>query len=409
LEQIDQHVESLIFTSGQPISEADITTSIQRTLDENISKEEVDASIERLIEKYGSDQYAFEIVPISKGYHFMTKGAFHTTVGEHLKVISKKKLSRAALETLSIVAYKQPVTRIELESIRGVSCDYTIQKLMEKELVEMQGRADGPGRPLLYGTSEKFMDYFGIKDLKDLPKPKDFEMPETEVGEPAPIEVVIPKEGNESRDEDATQDVAYDKLSADKEALKNTAVERDETGSDVESGEIDSMLEVDEVRSEANTLDESIAEEHAEAVIAESIDIVNYVSQKEQVLQAEADMKAEVDGEEDMEVENSIELEEEMASAIDIQSEENVEIRGGIEGEVSGIIEEEESKGDLEEQIFLKEGLVEQEEENDEMLEAQSREQKGIKNDIVAEMSEVKEEPGKEEIITTINSFSEEE
>jgi len=198
LELIDQHIESLIFTSSQPISEKEIVSSLHKAIDENISKEEVESSIGRLVEKYKSDQYSFEVVPISKGYHFMTKGAFHNTVGEHLKIISKKKLSRAALETLAIIAYKQPVTRIDLESIRGVGCDYTLQKLMEKELVEMQGRSPGPGRPLLYGTSSKFMDYFGIKDLKDLPKPKDFEMPESEVGEPAPIEVVVP---NESTDE----------------------------------------------------------------------------------------------------------------------------------------------------------------------------------------------------------------
>ena len=254
MELIDQHVESLIFTSGQPISEADITTSIQRAIDESISKEKIDASIERLIEKYGSDQYAFEIVPISKGYHFMTKGAFHTTVGEHLKVISKKKLSRAALETLSIVAYKQPVTRVELEAIRGVSCDYTIQKLMEKELVEMQGRAEGPGRPLLYGTSEKFMDYFGIKDLKDLPKPKDFEMPETEVGEPAPIEVVVPKEGSETGESEAVEEVMTDSISEEaslNEATTNeTATIESEISLESESDEIESMLEVSEVRSE---------------------------------------------------------------------------------------------------------------------------------------------------------------
>lgn len=205
MELIDQHVESLIFTAGQPISEKDIATSLHKAIDESISEEEINASLGRLVEKYKSDDYAFEIVPISKGYHFMTKGAYHNTVGEHLKIISKKKLSRAALETLAIVAYKQPVTRIDLEAIRGVGCDYTIQKLMEKELVEMQGRSPGPGRPLLYGTSDKFMDYFGIKDLKDLPKPKDFEMPETEVGEPAPIEVVEPNESTEGKETESTE------------------------------------------------------------------------------------------------------------------------------------------------------------------------------------------------------------
>lgn len=259
MELIDQHVESLIFTSGQPISEAEITTSVQRALDDKISKEEVDASIERLIEKYKSEDFAFEIVPISRGYHFMTKGAYHTTVGEHLKVISKKKLSRAALETLSIIAYKQPVTRIDLESIRGVSCDYTIQKLMEKELVEMQGRAEGPGRPLLYGTSEKFMDYFGIKDLKDLPKPKDFEMPETEVGEPAPIEIVVPTENIESDN----KELAENELTAPDEIQQEIAAELQKAKVE-DTEEVESMMEVEEVKSEESIL-ENLQEDQTES------------------------------------------------------------------------------------------------------------------------------------------------
>lgn len=279
MELIDQHVESLIFTSSQPISDDEITTSVQRALDDKISKEEIDASIERLIEKYKSEDFAFEIVPISRGYHFMTKGAYHTTVGEHLKVISKKKLSRAALETLSIIAYKQPVTRIDLESIRGVSCDYTIQKLMEKELVEMQGRAEGPGRPLLYGTSEKFMDYFGIKDLKDLPKPKDFEMPETEVGEPAPIEVVIPKESNESEDVP-------------------------------ESEETESMMEVEEVRAE-DYINEDVNVETKESVSNGTSNLPENGEHKNQLESNKVDHIEEVpQTEENIEIKNSSEEEE---------------------------------------------------------------------------------------------------
>ena len=92
-------------------------------------------------------------------------------------------MSQAALETLSIVAYKQPISKTEIEQIRGVSCDYAIQKLLEKELVAILGRSESPGRPLLYGTSERFMDYFGIKSLKDLPKLKDFKEVENEIGE----------------------------------------------------------------------------------------------------------------------------------------------------------------------------------------------------------------------------------
>lgn len=308
MELIDQHVESLIFTSGQPISEAEITTSVQRALDEKISKEEVDASIERLIEKYKSENFAFEIVPISRGYHFMTKGSYHTTVGEHLKVISKKKLSRAALETLSIIAYKQPVTRIDLESIRGVSCDYTIQKLMEKELVEMQGRAEGPGRPLLYGTSEKFMDYFGIKDLKDLPKPKDFEMPETEVGEPAPIEVVVPTESNES----AEKEPDGNELTTSNEIKKEIAKEL-ERGNVEEPEEVESMMEVEEVRSESPVIKEGkeLQEETIEVEEFENLEGQTNSIQLDQEAKIESNLGLELLQDEDkIETQNSSQEEE---------------------------------------------------------------------------------------------------
>ena len=119
-----------------------------------------------------------------------TGGAFHAIIGTFLKQKTRRRLSRAAMETLSIIAYKQPVTKTEMEKIRGVSCDYSLQKLLEKDLVSITGRSDGPGRPLLYGTSEKFMDYFGLKSLKDLPQPKDFKTPDNSIGEQAPIEEI---------------------------------------------------------------------------------------------------------------------------------------------------------------------------------------------------------------------------
>jgi segregation and condensation protein B len=84
---------------------------------------------------------------------------------------------------MAIIAYKQPITKAQIEQIRGVNCDYAIQKLLEKELVEIQGKSDGVGRPILYGTSNKFLEYFGINDLKDLPSPKDFATEVNEIGE----------------------------------------------------------------------------------------------------------------------------------------------------------------------------------------------------------------------------------
>ena len=135
---------------------------------------------------------AFEILEIADGFQFISKPVVHAVVGTHLKQTTKKRLSQSALETLSIIAYKQPISKSELEQIRGVSCDYSIQKLLEKELIEISGRSDAPGRPLLYATSQKFMDYFGLKSLRDLPKTKDFKEPESEIGEQLPIEETLP-------------------------------------------------------------------------------------------------------------------------------------------------------------------------------------------------------------------------
>ena len=92
------------------------------------------------------------------------------------------------MESLAIIAYKQPVTKSEIEQIRGVNSDHSIQKLLEKELIEINGRSEGPGKPILFGTSSRFMEYFGLKSLTELPKLKDFHMPTQEIGEASPIE-----------------------------------------------------------------------------------------------------------------------------------------------------------------------------------------------------------------------------
>ena len=157
-------------------------------MEQTFAPEDIEAAIGQINQRYQQDDFAIEVVAIAGGYQFMTKGAYHGTVATWLKQTTKKRLSQAAIETLSIIAYKQPVTKSEVEAIRGVNCDYTLQKLLEKELVSIIGRSEGPGRPLLYGTSVKFMDYFGLKNLKDLPQPKDFKLPESEIGERAPLE-----------------------------------------------------------------------------------------------------------------------------------------------------------------------------------------------------------------------------
>ncbi len=189
MELLDQHIQALVFASPQAIGLVEIQTVLQEALQAEIAEPEILAAIQSIQTVFKADQYAFELIEIAGGYQFLTKGAYHNTVAVHLKQTTKKRLSQAAMETLAIVAYKQPVSKSELEEIRGVSCDYALQKLLEKELVLITGRSEGPGRPLLYGTSDKFMDYMGINSLTDLPKPKDFKETENSIGDsPALLE-----------------------------------------------------------------------------------------------------------------------------------------------------------------------------------------------------------------------------
>jgi segregation and condensation protein B len=131
----------------------------------------VDAAIEGIQEKYQTDFYSFELRQIGGGWQFLTKPAFHKTIALLNGDKFLKRLSSAALETLAIIAYKQPITKSEIESIRGVNCDYAVQKLLEKELIVISGRnEEAVGKPLIYSTSKSFMDYFGINSTEDLPK-----------------------------------------------------------------------------------------------------------------------------------------------------------------------------------------------------------------------------------------------
>lgn len=196
MEQIDQYIEALIFSSEVPISVGEIRDCLESVFNTTFQNEYVETAILRLQMKYKTDAYAFEVVHLANGYQFLTKGTYYDIVGVFLKQKSKKKLSKSALETLSIIAYQQPVTKGEVERIRGVGCDYAIQKLLEKELIQIKGRSPDPGRPLLYATSEKFMEHFGLGSIKDLPKLKEFEPGENEIGLPEIDGDSSPKEEN---------------------------------------------------------------------------------------------------------------------------------------------------------------------------------------------------------------------
>jgi len=184
---LKQHIEALIFTADQPLTPDEITNCLKTVYGWELTKNEIQEVFDELKLKYSDDEYGFELTEIGGGFQFLSKKDFHTAIHVMLQLKEKKRLSHAALETLSIIAYKQPVTKPELEQIRGVSCDYSIQKLLEKDLVVISGKSDGPGRPLLYKTSQNFMDHFGLNSVKDLPKLKDIHPEGNEIGLPADL------------------------------------------------------------------------------------------------------------------------------------------------------------------------------------------------------------------------------
>lgn len=171
------HIEALVFASEKPLTPPELTDLVNNAfgfMEDKITIEQVETSLEGIVEKYNAEFYPFEVRESGGGWQFLTKKDFHKTVAQLNGDKFMKKLSAAAMETLAIVAYKQPITKSEIEAIRGVSSDYAIQKLLEKDLVIISGRnEDMPGKPLLYSTSKSFMDYFGINSADELPKIKE--------------------------------------------------------------------------------------------------------------------------------------------------------------------------------------------------------------------------------------------
>jgi segregation and condensation protein B len=180
---MEQYVEALIFASEQAIRMEEIMYCLQASFERDFTNEEITDAISRIHEKYQHNSLAIELVKIGNGYQFLTKKEYHAVINLLQLQRSKKKLSQAALETLAIIAYKQPVTKPDIEQIRGVNCDYSIQKLLEKELIAIVGKSEGLGKPILYGTSALFMDYFGINSIEELPQLKDFTNNTATIGE----------------------------------------------------------------------------------------------------------------------------------------------------------------------------------------------------------------------------------
>ena len=182
LSQIIPHIEALVFASDKPLTRMELVELLNTALafiEDRATIDQIDAALDGIREKYSAEFYAFELREIGGGLQFLTKKEYYKTVALLNGDKFLKRLSTAALETLAIIAYKQPITKSEMEAIRGVNCDYAVQKLLEKDLVVISGRKeDAVGQPLIYATSKSFMDYFGINSADDLPKISELMMEE---------------------------------------------------------------------------------------------------------------------------------------------------------------------------------------------------------------------------------------
>jgi len=166
--QLKKAVEAIIFASDEPVS----INRLEKLFPE-VKKAEIENIIVGLNREYQA--HAFTILKVAGGYQMVTKPEYHDWVKQLYAGRTRPRLSTAALETLSIIAYKQPVSRIEIEAIRGVNSDGVLGTLLERGLIVIKGRAETVGRPLLYGTTDEFLKYFGLNDLAELPKPSEIE------------------------------------------------------------------------------------------------------------------------------------------------------------------------------------------------------------------------------------------
>ena len=173
-------VEALIFGAREPLTPRQLQALYEEQGTEpseprKISYEEIAKIVEDLNGEYTATDRPYRIIQLAGGYQFATQPAYAEWLGKLYKEQSRRKLSQSSIETLAIIAYKQPITKPELEAIRGVNCDYVLKTLLEKDLATIVGRAPSVGRPLLYGTSKEFLKHFGLNDLNDLPRPREIQ------------------------------------------------------------------------------------------------------------------------------------------------------------------------------------------------------------------------------------------
>lgn len=168
--ELKHAIEGLLFASEKPLDAEEINLAFERSLEVS----EIRSLLQELKNEYETQGRGFHLCEIAEGYQLLTAPGLAPILRRFYQAREKRKLSQASLETLSVVAYRQPVTRAEIEFIRGVNVDGALKTLLEKGLVRITGRKDMPGRPMLYGTTSEFLEHFGLKSLEELPTLKEF-------------------------------------------------------------------------------------------------------------------------------------------------------------------------------------------------------------------------------------------
>lgn len=161
--RIKSIIESLLFVSGEPLSIKDITNALESNI--KIVKEVLD----EMVIEYDNEKRGIKLISINGEYQLVTKAENGDYIQKLLKKNKRQSLSQASLESLAIIAYKQPITRVDIDEIRGVKSESAMQRLIEKDLIKEVGRLEVPGRPILFGTTEEFLRQFGLRELNELP------------------------------------------------------------------------------------------------------------------------------------------------------------------------------------------------------------------------------------------------
>jgi segregation and condensation protein B len=366
------HIEALIFASEKPLTTLEITDLINNAfgfMEDKIMLDQIESAIEGILEKYKAEFYPFEVRESGGGWQFLTKKDYHKTVGQLNGEKFLKRLSTAALETLSIVAYKQPVTKSEIEAIRGVSSDYAIQKLLEKDLIVITGRNENmPGHPLVYATSKNFMDYFGLNSTEDLPKLKEVFDDSMLVAPTGVSEAGIAAAESENAEEEAVP-------SANGIHLNGTELTFSEEGSAEEqegtAGEYEQETDESAIAEEAEALDEE-AGEVLDEIAEEGFD-EEEASEEEGFEEEEAYITPEAEEEEEAEEDStSFKVDEDGELIIE---EHNDEEEG--EGEDSAEADEDETDEDGEEEDVEEEDETDEDEADEEDAEDEDEEAEG--------------------------------